>query len=83
MKHRPWEEVKIEEDRPSREKMRDIVVGKCTQATNIQTLLSVKRTFISFEERWFWTSETAAVGSVNDQYVEYALNDGHIDLLEE
>lgn len=56
-----WDEVTEQDDEPSSEEEIDTMMGISRSATNVWTLLSTKRTFISVEEKWFWTYVTDAL----------------------
>lgn len=48
--------------------------------TNVQTITSVRKTFISVAERWLRTYITDALQYVSDCYIREVLDDGQIEL---
>lgn len=51
-------------------------------ATNVCTILSARKPFMSIDERWFWTNVTYAPGSVNYCYVGKVLDDKDNELVQ-
>lgn len=50
-------------------------------ATSLETLLSVRKTFISVNESWFQTYSVNALGSVKNCFIGQVLDCGHIELV--
>lgn len=82
VKHSFWDAVTIREDWLSCGKRSDIVMWISWSVTNVWTLSPMKITFIPVEECWYRTYMIDTLGPVDDRYVGYVLDDGHIDLLE-
>lgn len=57
------------------------MVGISRTDSNVRTLPSMRKTFISIDERRCQTYVTDAHGTLNDCLVERALGDGQIELL--
>lgn len=55
-------------------------MGTSSRVTKECTHSSVRRTFISVHERRFWTFLIDVPGSLNNCYIGYSLDVGHIDL---
>lgn len=73
--------VTIEENVLGSEERRDAVEGMSRSVTNVRILPSMKRAFISHEERWCRTYVTEVLAYVNNCYVRQTLSYGRINLL--
>lgn len=82
VRHWGWVEVGVDEDGLNTEERREAMMGTSRTATGAQTLLSVRKTFITVDESWFWTYVADVLGFVKDCYVGQFLEDGHTKLLE-
>lgn len=69
MKHFFWYEVTIEEDGLSSREREDAEMGMSKSQTSRWTLLSLRRMFITVEERCSRTYLTDSLGSLSDCYV--------------
>lgn len=58
-------------------------MGMKITTANVWTLTSVRKAFISVEERWFQTYVSDEIGAVNDCYAGPVLDHGHVELLGE
>lgn len=47
----------------------NIIIGISMLLTTIQTPMSVMKTFISDNRKWYWVFITEALGSVKDYYI--------------
>lgn len=61
--------------------VREAAVKMSRTATIVWTLLSVKKTFTAVAEVWFRIHVTDVLGSVQDCYLGYVLDDGLTNVL--
>lgn len=71
MNHYSLKNAAIKEDELVTERRRGVVMVTSGTATNVWTVLSVRKAFILVGERCFWMRVTDALGSAEVCYVRY------------